>query len=261
VPYREHPPCEALAPYVTCFWQHASAGEAHRVLPDGSMDVLYEIGATRARVIGPMTRAIVTQPDGPACVVGVRFAPGAAVDLLGLAAYEVRDESAPVADVLGAHGRSLDACLAEARDAGTALRAIEAEVRMASARRPDARVARAVATLRATGGELAIPAVAARVGVGERQLERLFHERVGYGPKFFSRVMRLERSTRELETRHAGSIGSWARLAVDCGYADQAHLVREFRALTGVTPGVVASARRMSQIDNPARGRTATVGA
>jgi transcriptional regulator GlxA family with amidase domain len=110
--------------------------------------------------------------------------------------------------------------------------------------------------LRSVGGELPIPAVAAKAGVGERQLERLFDERVGYGPKMFSRVVRLERSTRAIEgSRAQGSIASWARLAADCGYADQAHLIREFRALTGVTPAAYASgatARAMSEIDNPA---------
>jgi transcriptional regulator GlxA family with amidase domain len=71
--------------------------------------------------------------------------------------------------------------------------------------------------------------------VSERQLERLFHERIGYGPKLFARVARLQRSTRAIGDLR-GSIASWARFAVECGYADQAHLVREFRALSGVTP-------------------------
>jgi AraC-like DNA-binding protein len=101
--------------------------------------------------------------------------------------------------------------------------------------------------LRAAGGELPIPMVSSAAGVSERQLERLFDERVGYGPKVFARVVRLERSVRALR----GSIASWARLAADCGYSDQAHLVREFRALAGVTPAVFARERTVSEIDNP----------
>jgi AraC-like DNA-binding protein len=263
VVYREHSPKQALVPYVTCFWELTSAGEPHRVLPDGAMDVLYAICAPRARVIGPMTRAIVAEQNGPTCVVGVRFRPGAAIDLLCVSARELRDQSAPVADVWGAGGRSFDERLAGAPDARSAIRAIEAELesRVRFARAPDPRVAQAVAALCAAGGELPIPAVGAKIGIGERQLERLFDERVGYGPKVFARVVRLERATQAIARSGVrGSIASWARVAVDCGYADQAHLVREFRALTGLTPAVFARARAVSEIDNPAPEPAATVG-
>ena len=97
------------------------------------------------------------------------------------------------------------------------------------------------------------------MGLSERQLERLFDERVGYGPKTFARVVRLQRAVESI-ARPAGPRGttaSWATFARDCGYADQAHLIREFRALTGVTPRVYASA--VSEIDNPGSAPLATV--
>jgi AraC-like DNA-binding protein len=213
------------------------------------MDVLYTLGASSARVVGPMTRAILAPSEGPTTFVGVRFRPGAAVDLLGFPARELLDDDAPVADVWGANGRQLDARLADARTARAAIDTIQDVLarRIHAARMPDPRVAFAVDALRTAGGELPIPAVSARVGLSERQLERLFHERIGYGPKLFARVVRLQRGTRAI---HRGSIASWARLAIDCGYTDQAHLVREFRALTGVTPAIYARERTMSEIDN-----------
>jgi len=96
-------------------------------------------------------------------------------------------------------------------------------------------------------------------GLSERQLERLFDERVGYGPKTFARVVRMQRAVESI-VRTAGGRGttvSWASFARDCGYADQAHLIHEFRALTGVTPRVYA--RAVSEIDNPAVPPLATV--
>ena len=77
--YREYPPAGVLAPYVACFWELASRGEPYRVLPDGAMDIVYVVGERRARVIGPMTRALVTATGVAAAVVGVRFRPGAAI--------------------------------------------------------------------------------------------------------------------------------------------------------------------------------------
>jgi len=241
--YVEHAPEPALAPYVSCFWEQTSGGDPFRVLPDGAMDVIYDLGASGARVVGAMTRAIVTQPGAAPRVIGVRFRPGA-VELLGVSGRELRDATAPIADVWGSRGRTLDARLAEALDTRSALGALAAELRhhAACATRPDPRVAAAVTALRAAGGELPIPALGALVGLGERQLERLFAERVGYGPKLFARVVRLELVTRAVDAER-GSIASWARLALDSGYTDQAHLIREFRALTGVTPRVWARGR------------------
>src|SRR5688572_5623162 len=83
--------------------------------------------------------------------------------------------------------------------------------RARSAVAPDPRLSAAVCALRAARGALPIPALAKRVGLGERQLERLFAERVGYGPKFLARVVRMEQVTRAVDAGR-GSIASWARL-------------------------------------------------
>lgn len=250
MPYREHAPPPALAAFVGCFWEIDGAASAHRVLPDGAMDVLFAAGDRGARVIGPMTRAIVTPADGGPWVVGVRFLPGAPLGLLGVAARELLDAVAHARDVWGAEGRSLDARLVDAQSPTTARAHLTETLlsRLEHASLPDPRLTRAVTTLTRAGGELPLPAVAVSVGLGERQLERLFVERVGYGPKLFARVLRLETATRAI--RVPGSTLSWASLATRCGYSDQAHLVREFRALTGITPVVYARERAMSEIDN-----------
>jgi AraC-like DNA-binding protein len=259
VHYREHAPPAALAPFVTCFWEIAGGAAAHRVLPDGAMDVIVADGS--ARVIGPMTRAIVA-PSSSSWVAGVRFRPGAAVELLGVAANELRDDSAGARDVWGARGRTLEARAGAAGDVRDALAALERELlsRLSVAHPPDPRLTVAAQVLHAARGELPIPAVAARVGVGERQLERLFEQRVGYSPKVFARVMRVQRAVASLAASPIvrGLTASWARFAVECGYADQAHLIREFRALTGVTPRAYAAERAMSEIDNPPRAALAT---
>lgn len=268
--YREQAPPPSLSPYVTCFWAITGGVGAHRVLPDGAMDVVVEPGAG-ARVVGPMTCAIVTDSVGPAWIVGVRFQPGAAPGLVEVAARELRDAAAPAADVWGAPGRALDARLADARGPEETIAVLQAHLtaRLSRARAPDERVRRAVHALRAFHGELPIPAVAARVGVGERQLERLFDEHVGYGPKAFARVARLQRVVGRLvgpggphgPPAPPGRRSSWASLATECGYADQAHLIREFRSLVGLTPAAYASRRAVSEIDNPRERPDATFGA
>jgi AraC-like DNA-binding protein len=226
------------------------------------MDVLFTVGDIDARVVGTMTRAIVATSDAPRTVVGVRFKPGAACEILGVAAHELVDADATLHDLWGAAGRESAGRLA-ASDATSAIAALRDLVaaRASRAPSPDPRVQGAVALLERTGGELPIPAVAASVGIGERQLGRVFEERVGYGPKMLARVVRVRRAA-DAVAALGGHVRSWAELAVACGYSDQAHLVREMRALAGVTPAAYAREwAAMSEIVNPLRPEVATFGA
>lgn len=139
---------------------------------------------------------------------------------------------------MGVAGRSLADAVADPR---APLDALERRLTVRiGARWADGRVRRAVQAL--TGGA-GLPAVAMEVGLGERQLERLFAERVGLGPKRFARVMRLQRA---LEAP-----ADLATLALRAGYADASHVVREIRSLCGVTPGALLAERAaMSETSN-----------
>jgi AraC-like DNA-binding protein len=83
--------------------------------------------------------------------------------------------------------------------------------------------------------------VAQRVFLSERQLERRFADHVGYGPKTLQRILRLQHVVRQLESHAAGRL---AEVAASAGYADQSHLSRETRRLTGLT----ASARPLDRM-------------
>lgn len=98
---------------------------------------------------------------------------------------------------------------------------------------PDPLLGEVVARLRAGEG---VAATAAAVGLGERRLHRLSLDAFGYGPRLLGRVLRLQRAL-ALSRRGLAQ----AEVAYAAGYADQAHLTREVRALAGVTPGAYAA--------------------
>ncbi len=112
--------------------------------------------------------------------------------------------------------------------------------RIGGGSRADGRVDRAVRLLLASGGGLPVGVVAGRLGVSVRQLQRAFREQVGVGPKFLARLVRFQRFVRALPRASADGITA---LALAAGYCDQAHLIREFRALAGETPGRFAGER------------------
>jgi transcriptional regulator GlxA family with amidase domain len=176
--------------------------------------------------------------------------------LLKVRARDLRDVTAEVDDVLGPLGRRLVDCVAGARDTRRAVMSFSVVMKatLSSARQIDPRAGRAADILERAGGELPVGAVAAQLSMGERQLERLFDADVGVGPKLYARVARLRRAARALSSRV-----SQAQIAIECGYADEAHLIHEFQALAGLTPVAFRRARAMSEIDNPSHGPVATL--
>jgi AraC-like DNA-binding protein len=245
--YREHPPPPALAPWVQCSWQRSGdGGPPVRVVPDGCIDVVW-IEGSGTQVVGPNTEAfLVSLPSGTR-VAGVRLHPGAAPGLLGVDAAGLCDARVPVDGVWGDGGTRLAEALdatagrasASAHD-GTAprddrqrellLAALAARVPAAAA--PDPLVRAAVTHL--VQPHVAVAAVARELAVSERQLRRRFERAVGYGPKRLARVLRLGRA---LAAIYAGD--ELARVALDAGYADQAHFTHECRSLTGVAPSAL----------------------
>ncbi len=226
--YHERPATSRpLRGWVTCVW-HLDAASGGAVLPDGCMDIVWT--GSRLLVAGPDTRA--TRAGAPAVgvpVVGVRFRPGAGAAAVGVAASELRDARVDVEALWGRAGREL----LERVAAAGGVREQEALIEDAVAARVaplDPLILEAAARI-ARGARVAD--VARAVALSERQLRRRFHDAVGYGPKTLGRVMRLQRVLR-LARADAGS--GLAELAVAAGYADQAHLSADARALTGLTP-------------------------
>jgi len=250
--YRELSPAPVLRPYVRCYWTlHADAtGDAspQRVLPDGCVEIIINLGARFVRhdesgrrerqplelVVGPTTRPMTIAPSGAIRLVGVRFAPGGAVPFLSVAPQEVRDAAPSLADVASSLGGAVRDRLAVA-PAGAEGAVLDAALgtRLAQAKRlADHRVLASVHAARGADRPLRVDALMSLTGLGARQLERAFRDHVGFGPKTLCRLVRFQRVVRAIEPTLRPS---WARLAARHGYADQAHLAREFREFAGTT--------------------------
>jgi AraC-like DNA-binding protein len=245
---------------VDAFWSFISVGGRARILPDGCMDFVFDLSTATARLVGSMTSAEIVAPPRGAHYFGVRFLPGVAALLVDARACELTDLSVELTTLLPASSRSLPERIAEARSDAERGTILEGYLTQASARlrSEDERVRAATAKLAQTGGALRVSELAASVGVSERQLERLFQERVGLRPKVFARVMRLQRAVALLE-RPAQASPRWpssqAALALAAGYADEPHLLRDFRELAAATPGELAREHRVGFVQDGARER------
>ncbi|GAA3738701.1 helix-turn-helix domain-containing protein [Salinactinospora qingdaonensis] len=202
---------------------------AARVLPDGCMDLIWADDALM--VAGPDTTAHLTAWRPGRDYVGLRFAPGTGPTILGVAAHELRDQRVGLAHLWPAgRVRRLTEHVAAAPRRGVALEEI-AFGRLRRVEPPDPAILAAVDRLRAGA---TVAATAAAVGMGERHLYRRCLAALGYGPKTLARILRMNRA---LAMSRAGIPP--ATVAAEAGYADQPHLAREVRSLTGVPLSVL----------------------
>jgi AraC-like DNA-binding protein len=240
--YEEWRPRPALRSHVACTWgaRFGCSGEPHtdRILPDGCMDLVWT--GERLLVAGPDTRATPLEPRPDARLAGLRFRPGIAPAFLGVPAHALVDQRLDVREVLGRRLARLTDALAATRSIAEAAAALETGVAdaLATMPAPDRLVQGAVEALR--DPRASIGSLAGDLGVTERLLHRRFRAAVGYGPKMLQRVLRLRRfmALSALRARRP----ALAELALDAGFADQAHLTRDCQRLAGLPPARLAGA-------------------
>jgi AraC-like DNA-binding protein len=244
VRFRRRLAAEPLRPYVEHYWlidwDLDRPFEQH-VVPHPCVNVVWQ-DPDIAIVVGVESRLSSTKLDGAGRVLGAQFRPGAFRGFLGAPVKSLNDRRLGLGAVFGDDAST---------DTAAALRAPDDDARVAAVDAwllgllpdpdTDADLAMRLAHLARTDRSITrVDALAAAGGVSVRSLQRLFGEHVGVGPKWVIRRYRIH----EAIERSADDV-DWGRLAVELGYADQSHLVRDFTAATGMSPA--AYARHLSR--------------
>lgn len=246
--YAARPPSPPLAKYVEYVWasQGAPAHAKERVVPTGTLELAIGLVEGKGRisdadgraqsfsgalVAGAYRRPFTFDTNENASVVGVHFKPGCAGVVLGLPPSELTDRHVDLDQLWGRRARELHErlCAAETTEQRFAILEAELASRL-DRRRAHPAVTYALDVLAGPGAR--VRDIAKGAGLSQRRLIEVFTAAVGLTPKRFGRVMRLQRAT-ALARRAAFD---WTRIAHECGYYDQAHLIRDFRELAGVAP-------------------------
>ncbi|MDO3647564.1 AraC family transcriptional regulator [Nocardia mangyaensis] len=191
-----------------------------------------QAGRRAALVVGAQTKAVYSRPEEPADCVRLRLAPGVTRRLLGVAAVELTDRAVRLAELPGPLATFAgdlthlpdDEALAYLEDV------LPQRVSETDTDRAHRTVLREAISVLTADNAPAIPALATRLAVSERQLRNLFTTGIGVSPKHFVRIDRVRRVL-----AYAGNT-PWSDLAADTGYYDQSHLTADFRSLMGVAP-------------------------
>ncbi|MFI5671931.1 helix-turn-helix domain-containing protein [Streptomyces sp. NPDC051704] len=253
---------DRLRPFVHSYagyWESALTPYRVRLVPTGRAVVVINLGEpfTQVRRLGddPGTHGLVTGSlvagleDGPrVCdhpggqeAIRLELTPLGAYRLVALPMSELTNRVVGLRDVLGPGAGTLTEQLAGTADWGARFDLLDTALSARIERGPDPapEVSHAWQLLSRAGGAIPVGRIAAEVGWSQGHLIRRFTEQVGLTPKMSARVLRFHRAARLL-TREDVNL---TEVTAACGFYDQAHLNREFRALAGTTPGRMAVAR------------------
>jgi len=266
--FHSHAIAAGLRPFVYRIggFEHAGGVTVHRELPLVGTPLILTFGApyqlstpenpdtpvvARPTFVAGMHRRYTTsRATGPNWSIQIDLTPIGAFRILGVPLHELTDRTEDVADVLGADGRRLVDDIGAAAVWKTRFDLVEAFLRRRLERgRPETPgIGWAWRQLAASHGGIAVGDLAEELGWSRRHFSQRFRHELGLSPKTVARQLRFVRAT---ELIRESSSRSLADIALGCGFADQAHLTREFRELAGVTPSWLRHERQEPDGDAP----------
>lgn len=236
-------PADDLKPFIERHWivrWRLPAGESfeQELLAHPCVNMVLERGLSG--VFGVATGRSSRLLQGEGVAFGVKFRPGGFYPFWRAPVCRLTDRAVGLREAFGAAAASLEeAVLARSGDDEAMIGAVEAFLRSLNPA-VDSRLAELNRIVEAIAEDRRITRVdqlAERFGLSERTLQRLFQQRVGVGPKWVIARFRLHEAAEQIARRRRVD---WAALALELGYADQAHLIHDFKATVGVTPAAYA---------------------
>jgi AraC-like DNA-binding protein len=252
--YTQYEVCEELQPFVKCYWSLEAPAETvpekQRIVPDGCMEMIFHYGdqykqytstgetmlQPRCFVFGQIITPLEIEPTGISGIIAARFQPEGFFPFASLPLAAMNDRAIPLAELFERDTAiSFEERVLHADNNADRVKLIgnfllgkvqttEAITRIASA---------AVQVLLESKGQHSIDEISDRLQVNRRQLERKFSEATGMSPKQFSKISRLQAA---LKLIGQGAFNNLTDLALEAGYYDQAHFIKDFREFTGVSP-------------------------
>jgi AraC-like DNA-binding protein len=235
--HERHPPPDVIAGFVEHFWLVAwqVTGEpvTREVLSHPSVHIVLERG--RSSVTGVPRGRFVRRLEGQGEVFGIKFRPGGFRPLARGPVAQLTDRTIPLGELFP-DAAALEHCVLSAAPVVERIALASAFLRrVLPARDPVVdHVAAVVKRILDDRGIRRVDDVVRIVGGSPRALQRLFSDYVGVSPKWVIRRYRLHDA---IERMDAGDVVDWPSLALELGYFDQAHFIREFKSLVGRTPG------------------------
>lgn len=255
-------PPAPLSAYVDQFWYYAGFMRGHakeRLLPTGTIELVINLHEDEVRtydpddlercvrypgsvVVGAHSRYFVLDTAEQNDVIGIHFKPGGAFPFLAPPADEFRNTHVDLEAIWGLETRHIREQLLAAATPEARFAVLENALlaRINRAPQTHAAVLHALRCIDSAPHLHTIGGLTERLGLRPKRFIQLFTQQVGLTPKVYCRIQRFQRVI--------GMVGrqrqvDWADVAAGCGYYDQAHFIRDFRAFSGLNPGAYLGQR------------------
>lgn len=251
--YREYSPCAILSPYIDKYWVTEGSpepGSYLRILPDGCTDFIFNLEDTanladgHGMIVGPMDSYFVGPMrayselrvcSGNLHMLGVRFTPCGLTVFTRVPMSEFTDQRVCLSGLNLLFHQEFAHVLREQSTLEERVQVIE-QYLLSCLRRAgeiDRQVLDATALIHHAGGQLPVQTLMNKVCLCQRHFERRFKHATGFTPKEYSRIVKFRKAVDILRCVVPANL---LTVAVDCGYYDSSHMVKEFRKLSGSLP-------------------------
>ena len=253
--FRSYKPAPPLSDFIENFWVYDGYESPHlkeRIFPSGTFELVFNLRDDELRIYkaadpdrctyfsgaivsGPYHGFFVTDTREEASVMGVHFKPGGAFPFLGILADELADSHLNLESLWGRQACDFREMLAEETSPTRKFRLLERLLlsRLSHSHERHPAVSLALEGLRLNNSRAIVRKLARAAGLSDRRFIDVFRVEVGLKPKLFNRVQRFQRV---LQIVHRVPGPDWGELALDHGYFDQSHLIRDFFEFSGFTP-------------------------
>lgn len=233
--YNEYKPHPLLSPYIAAYWVsegYVPVETFHKILPDGCVDIVFSFNDYSPLIVGTMTTSFEITYTGKVSMMGIRFKPA------GITAFT----KVPVNSFTNSH---TDISLVETifdnyfydilSNMTTSVMRIEYLngyfcKKLSSVYELDKQIVYAVGMIQLFNGNIPVAELARKSCLSQRHFERRFKFSVGIPPKSFSRIIKFRKAHELLILR---PINTLLDVAVDCGYYDHSHLIKEIKHFSG----------------------------
>jgi len=230
------------------YFENSSQRVRRRELPAGEVALIISLGP-QWRSIDPVTGASIgmlrtfvaglddtyslVDSDTPGAAIQVDFTPIGAGQLLQLPMHLVSKRTTELNDLLGSEADRLVERLVEARDWPSRFLKLDNFLlsRIRRYERPTREIDWAWRQLDLSRGSIRVQKISEQLGWTRKRLVKAFRDEVGIPPKALARVLRFRRALAQFTSQK-----DFSQLAAECGYSDQAHMIRDFKDLSGLTP-------------------------
>lgn len=244
--YIEFQPNTLLSPYIETYWTTVGfekEAKLFKVLPDGCVDILFSFELSKRlgvesfsqNIIGTMTTYIEDSYSDKIDMLGIRFRPAGFTAFTKIPIYEFTDRRINLFLVESLFDESFYAELPSKETAEERIQYIESYFirNLKNIFQPESQIVYAVGLIRQTKGQLSLAEVASKSCLSLRHFERKFKATIGISPKTFSKITKFKHTISYLEKYSNANL---LDVAINCGYYDQAHLIKDFKSLSGNAP-------------------------